>query len=508
MREKNKDLIMFSAILVIISTSIYVVTRTILTVIARYTPIETVFACIMILGEFFILFCGMGYALSIFRAVRGFKEEAAPVLSTMPSVAILIPARHEPRDVLEKTFITTRNVDYKNKTIYFLDDSSEERYKQEAEELCREYGINLFRRKERHGAKAGIINDCLKQLTEQYVCVFDADDNPMPDFLKRVVPIIERDEKVSFVQTPQFYGNMEVSPVSRGSAFQQAVFYEYICEGKTINDAMFCCGTNLILRVSALKDVGGMDESTVTEDFATSLILHAKGWKSYYYNHVCTFGMGPEDLAGYFTQQFRWANGTISVFLKLLKIIITRPFALKPIQIWEYLLSGTYYFVGLAYLFIMICPIVYLLFRIPSFFANPEIYFLTYLPYLLLSLGVFFSVLRQRHYKVRDLFFGQLLGVIAFPVLIQSCVCALFGVKTVFGITGKEKGKALSYFRLWPQLLFIFVCFTAVVWGMNRFYYERTSDVFINSFWAFYHCSVISTIFYFNKPASDFKKGA
>ena len=136
---------------------------------------------------------------------------------------------------------------------------------------------------------------------------------------------------------------------------EPTVFYEYICEGKGSNDSMFCCGTNVVFRKKALSEVGGLDESTITEDFATSVKLHTNGWKSLYYNHVYAFGMGPENLTGYFKQQFRWAIGTISVLKKIIWQFVTRPFSLTFAQWWEYFLSSSYYLVGFAFFFLMIC---------------------------------------------------------------------------------------------------------------------------------------------------------
>jgi len=306
---------------------------------------------------------------------------------------------------------------------------------------------------------------------------------------------------LGFVQTPQFYTNIEKNRVARAAALQQAVFYEYICEGKSEGGSMFCCGTNVIFRRKALLDVGGLDESTVTEDFATSVKLHAKGWKSLYFNHVYAFGMGPEDLSSYFKQQFRWAVGTISVFKQVIWKFLTNPFSLSPLQWWEYFLSSSYYLVGIAYLIMIICPVIYLLFRIPSFFAKPEIYFLAFLPYITFSMSVFYVVLRGRHYKTKDLFLGQLLGEITIPVYIQAAISAIVGKKITFGVTGKNNAKAISYLRLWPQFSLVFLCFIAVIWGLNRFIYERETAILVNSFWTMYHCFILSSVFYFNQEA-------
>ena len=502
----GKRLLINSIILLaLITIMVYVITRAVLVGFAEYSGIDRLTSFLLVLAEFFIILHGIGYTLNIFRAYKYKQIEgqidkvAHEKLEEEPSVAILVAARHEPKDVLEETFTSLINLNYGNKKVYFLDDSSDENYKREAEELSEKLGLILFRREDRHGAKAGIVNDCVKSLEQKYVVVFDADQTPLPDFLNRIVPIMEKDAKLAFVQTPQFYTNVDESRVARAAAFQQAVFYEYICEGKSSQEAMFCCGTNIIFRKEALLDVGGLDEDTVTEDFATSFKLHQKKWKSLYYNHVYAFGMGPVNLTGYFQQQYRWANGTISVFKRVIVGLITHPFSLKFKQWWEYFLSGSYYMVGLAYFVLMTFPILYLFLRVPSFFARPEVYLLAFLPYFLLSMSVFYFILKERNYKGKDLFLGQLLGSITFPVYIRAAISAIIGKKTTFGITQKTKGAAISYLPLWPQISLLIINYIAIVWGVNRFMYEREPAIIINCFWAFYHCLILSSVFYFNE---------
>jgi cellulose synthase (UDP-forming) len=502
----NKRLLINALVLLaLIAIIVYVVTRATLLGYADYAGLDKITASLLLFGEFFVILHGIGYTLNILRAYKSqASQDALQVLSHQvvaqePSVAILVAARHEPRHVLEETFLSLKNIKYANKEIFFLDDSSDHKYMREAEELSEELGLKLFRREIRHGAKAGIINDCLKTLTHKYIAIFDADQNPMPEFLNRLIPIMENDNRLGFVQTPQFYTNTQESRVAKAAAFQQAVFYEYICEGKSSQEAMFCCGTNIVFRREALSDVGGLDESTVTEDFATSIKLHQRKWKSIYYNHVNAFGMAPQNLSSYFKQQYRWANGTISVFKRIIWNLITRPFSLKLKQWWEYFLSGSYYIVGLAFLVLMMFPILYLLFNVPSFFARPEIYLLSFLPYIMLSVGVFYFVLSGRNYTIKDLFLGQLLGSITFSIYLRAAFLSLLGKKTTFGITDKAKGASIPYITMWPQLALLFLNYTAIVWGMNRFIYEQEPAIFINTFWAGYHCLILSSIFYFNQ---------
>ena len=259
-----------------------------------------------------------------------------------PNIAILVPSYKEPLSVIENTLVGCYNLNYKNRQIFLLDDTRYDlekgklyTYRKDLDTLCERLNINIFRREWR-GAKAGIINDFVdyvqkkqkkgsflkffldKKLNDpKYIVVFDADQNPFPDFLDNIVKKMELNDKLAFVQTPQYYTNFMDNDVARATGYQQIVFFEYICEGKHAKEAMFACGTNIIIRLKAFIDVGGFDETSVTEDCSTSLDFHMKGWKTSFDNKVGAFGMGPEDLGAYFKQQFRWALGTLSLFRKV-----------------------------------------------------------------------------------------------------------------------------------------------------------------------------------------------
>ncbi|MBN1283379.1 MAG: glycosyltransferase [Proteobacteria bacterium] len=501
MKKLLTSLAFLAAMIAII---VYAIVRIAFTMILapEHVWTEQLFAGMLLAGEMFILVHALGYAAALLRSSTGRQADLGrhhPLTFPPPAVAVLVAARHEPKEVLEQTFRSLVNLSYPNKTVYFLDDSSDEKYMREAEELCEKFNLTLFRRSERRGAKAGIVNDCLSALDQRYVAIFDADQRPIQGFLTTIIPMLESDEGLAFVQTPQYYSNMEESHVAKGATYQQSVFYEYICEAKGSNQSMFCCGTNVAFRREALLSVGGFDESVVTEDFATSLKLHTAGWRSLYYNHVSTFGMGPQMLAAYFKQQDRWARGTVGVLRRVVAQFIRSPASLSIGQWWEYLLSSSYYLIGLAFLFLMACPIAYIFFNVPSFFIHMDIYFSVFIPYITLSLAVFFFTLRARSYRLKQLFIGQLLTYISIPVYVRATLLGLAGVQGKFGITLKGKGTRMSFLSLWPQIVIMFLNFAALAWGINRFFYERDLSVLVNCFWVTYHFLVMNAIFYFNE---------
>lgn len=521
---------------VIVLAVSYLVVRTVLFLIADYAWFEKVIAAFLLVAEGFLLVHGVGYFLEIFRVVsrRGGWAEIEtvfPDLKSCPPVAVIVSSLKEPIPVVEETLAAFRNLTYANKQIYFLDDTRYDakgadpdemaEYRKSVDDMCRRMKADLFRRSW-HGAKAGMINDFLDFVDgktrdgfsiqrfsgtipaekPKYIVVFDADMNPFPRFIHDLVAKMEAEPRMAFIQTPQYYTNFEHNRIARAAGLQQAVFYEYICEGKSIQDAMFCCGTNVIFRREALIDIGGFDEESVTEDFATSLKFHLKGWHSAYLNRVGAFGMGPEDLTSFFKQQFRWALGTIGLFRKIFLLFLRNPRLLTRLQWWEYFLSGSYYFVGFVFFILAICPILCLFFSVPMFFTRPGVYALFFVPYFVLAIAIYGFTLRFRHYSLKELITGQLLSAISFPVYMRAAVLALLGVHGKFVVTGKSGSKVVPLRVIWPQILLAALCFAAIVWGGNRLYYERTiiAAVAVNMIWCAYHAAILGSVLYFRHP--------
>ena len=338
----------------------YVCIRLITLFSANYSIADAVMAVLLLGAELFLCFHGVGYFLSVIKAQRR-QQQAAPLLfaaygrsgggkttSGVPEVAVLVASFNESADVLEETLASIRAMDYPAAHIYLLDDSTRPECQQGAARVAAIYGAKLVHRTDRSGYKAGAINDLIPHLEEPYVALLDADQRPLQGWLKDLVPHMEANPDLAFVQVPQVYVNAEGLPVAEAATYQQAVFFEYICEGKADSNAMFCCGSNVILRREALLSIGRtvngrrhfFDETSVTEDFATSFRLHEQRWRTEYVNRPYVVGMGPETLPAYFTQQMRWAMGTLAVGLRIARHLITHPRALAPAQWWEYLLSG------------------------------------------------------------------------------------------------------------------------------------------------------------------------
>lgn len=130
-----------------------------------------------------------------------------------------------------------------------------------------------------------------------------------------------RDPDTAFVVGPQVYGNYTAS-VTKAAESQQYLFHALIQRAGNRYGAPMFVGTNNAVRISALRQVGGLYDS-ITEDMATGFELHRRRnpatgrfWRSVYTPDVLAVGEGPASWTDFFTQQLRWSRGTYETLLR------------------------------------------------------------------------------------------------------------------------------------------------------------------------------------------------
>lgn len=233
---------------------------------------------------------------------------AAPGLP-VPTVTVLVPTYNEHLDVLLPTVAACLALEGDHET-WVLDDGD----RIEVEEMVTALGAHYVGRPVHDHAKAGNLNHALALVQSELVAVFDADHVPDPDFLTRTLPYFT-DPQLALVQTPQHFYNTGSFEHFRpdGDLHEESLFYRVIQAGKHNAGAAFWCGTNAVLRVRALQDVGGVATESLTEDFHTTMKLHRAGWRSAYHNEVLARGVAAGGPAAFYAQRRRWGRGAMQV---------------------------------------------------------------------------------------------------------------------------------------------------------------------------------------------------
>jgi cellulose synthase (UDP-forming) len=233
-------------------------------------------------------------------------------------VAVLIPTYDEAVAVLLPTVAAAVALEPTHET-WMLDDGD----RPEVKMLAREFGARYLARPTHEHAKAGNLNHAMEVVDADFIAVLDADHVTMPGFLLRTLGYFA-DPSVAIVQTPQDFYNIESFEHERRKprfernqdrhlVNEEELFDRVLQAGKNRLGGAFWCGTGAVLRVAALREVGGVAVETVTEDIHTTIRLQRRGWRTVYHNEVLARGLAAADFDQYASQRMRWGRGAMQV---------------------------------------------------------------------------------------------------------------------------------------------------------------------------------------------------
>jgi cellulose synthase (UDP-forming) len=312
-----------------------------------------------------------------------------PVLPGPPepgqSVDVLIPTVDEAPELVRRTLLAARQMDYPH-TTWLLDDGN----RPEMRALADELGCRYVARTDRRHGKAGNLNHGLAHASGRFVALFDADHAPRRDFLTRTLGYF-RDPDLAFVQTPQDFYNLDSyqhrhNP-GRGFIWtEQSLFFRVILPGKDRHNAAFFAGSCAVMRRAALDAVGGIATGTVTEDLHTSLRLHKRGYRSLYHPESLAFGLAPPSVRPFLRQRVRWGMGAMQVWRR--EGVLTAR-GLTGAQRLNYLASMATYFDGWQKAVFYLAPVVVLTTGVMPIAALGWPFLAHFLPYYLLNFWAF-----------------------------------------------------------------------------------------------------------------------
>jgi cellulose synthase (UDP-forming) len=230
-----------------------------------------------------------------------------PPLHATPSVDVFVPTYNESEEVLRATLTGCSAIDYPNYRVWVLDDGRRDWVR----ELAGRYGAYCLTRPDNQHAKAGNINAALARTNGELILALDADHVPQPQILRTLVGYFA-DPKLAMVQTPHEFYNRDSIQHAEDDHHEQSFFFHLIQPGRDAHGAAFWCGTGAVIRRTALVGVGGLSTATITEDFHTSLALHAAGWTSRFHDEALVYGIAPQNLEQFILQRYRWSAGNLA----------------------------------------------------------------------------------------------------------------------------------------------------------------------------------------------------
>lgn len=277
---------------------------------------------------------GLNTLLYSFLFLRGRRRPADPVtpsLTEFPHVTVQLPIYNE-LYVVERLIDAAAALDWpRDKLQIQVLDDSEDQTTQIAQARVDHYrkrglDIELRRRADRDGFKAGALAAGLKFATGEFITIFDADFVPPRSYLRKTIPYLLQKPQVGLVQGRWGHLNLDYSQLTRSQAvlldshfvIEQAVRSQQ-------NWFMNFNGTAGVWRRACIESVGGWQAETLCEDLDLSYRAQLAGWKFLFLNQVVCPAELPPQIHAWKRQQFRWAKGSTQCLIKFAGRITMAP---------------------------------------------------------------------------------------------------------------------------------------------------------------------------------------
>lgn len=284
-----------------------------------------------------------------YRNKKNKTSEPKQRFEQLPRVTIQLPIFNE-QFVVDRLVDAICKLDYPRDLldIQLLDDSTDETTEvaRGVVERYRDLGhdITYIHRTDRTGFKAGALDNGLRYAKGEFVAIFDADFVPPSDWLMKVIHHFAEPD-IGMVQTRWTHLNRGYSFLTEIEAILLDGHFVLEHGGRSRSQVFFNFnGTAGMWRLQAIKDAGGWEHDTLTEDTDLSYRSQLAGWRFLYLQDVECPAELPIEMTAFKTQQARWAKGLIQCAIKdLPKVIKSKVNRREKIEAWYHLTANISY---------------------------------------------------------------------------------------------------------------------------------------------------------------------
>ncbi len=166
----------------------------------------------------------------------------------------------------------------------------------------------------------------------EFLVVYDAEDRPEPDQLKKAVTAFSRvPDNVACIQAKLNFYNPGQNILTRCFTAEYALWFDLFLPGLDCLEAPIPLGgTSNHFRLRALREIGGWDEFNVTEDCDLGLRLFTRGWRTRMLDST-TWEQACPSLPFWIRQRSRWVKGYIQTYF----VHTRRPFGILRSAGWR-----------------------------------------------------------------------------------------------------------------------------------------------------------------------------
>lgn len=156
----------------------------------------------------------------------------------------------------------------------------------------------------------------LKFARGEFCVIYDAEDRPEPDQLKKAVAVFRSTpDEMACVQAKLNYYNSRQNLLTRLFTIEYSTTFDLMLPGmQTFNVPLPLGGTSNHFRTSVLRELGGWDPFNVTEDCDLGIRIYKHGYRTCLLDST-TWEEANSDLWNWIRQRSRWVKGFIQTHL-------------------------------------------------------------------------------------------------------------------------------------------------------------------------------------------------
>ncbi len=272
--------------------------------------------------------------------VRALKEDELPVYT------ILVPVFKEP-EVIGTLIDSIKRLDYpQNKLDIILLLEEEDSITQEAAKKCKPPGNwrLLIVPNSLPKTKPKACNYGLFFARGKYLVIFDAEDIPEPDQLKKAVIAFHKGgERYICFQAALNYFNRNENFLTRMFTLEYSYWFDYLLPGlDRLKFPLPLGGTSNHFDMEKLKQLGGWDPFNTTEDADLGIRAYANGYHVGVINST-TFEEANSQAKNWIRQRSRWVKGYMQTWLVFSRnpVKLLRAIGLKGWLSFNFFVGGT-----------------------------------------------------------------------------------------------------------------------------------------------------------------------
>ncbi|HXX19455.1 MAG TPA: glycosyltransferase family 2 protein [Candidatus Acidoferrum sp.] len=251
-----------------------------------------------------------------FTLNRLFGFQRHPYIDTdtadWPQVTILVAAHNEEK-VVSHILSALMGVNYPQDKMLVVpvNDRSTDRTREIIDRFCEQHPgrIRPFHRTDGKGGKAAALKDAMELVDTEVILIFDADYIPGTGLIKQLVaPFF--DPEVGGVMGRVVPLNVGTNLLTRLLDLERSGGYQVDQQARmNLRLVPQHGGTVAGVRLSALREIGGWNDNSLTEDTDLTYRLLLAGWKTVYQNRSECYEEVPETWQVRVKQIMRWAKG-------------------------------------------------------------------------------------------------------------------------------------------------------------------------------------------------------